>query len=354
MRIGIIGGYGHESIKQLPGVKLAWACDNFDQQALVRAKAAGVGDTYLDMDSLMQDFSPDLIYIGSAYALNGALAVRALERGFDVVSEKPLAVDRAVFNDLCRLTASGERRLIGEFTMRWMEPFQRARKLIQSGAIGCPVMIQAQKTYKFGAHRPDFYKERRYFGGIIPWVGSHAIDFVAWCTGLRFESVIATHGNRCFPEISEMEDHAIMQFRMTGGVHCLITSDFLRPSGASSHSDDRLRVTGSEGVIEIRNQEVFLCDAHKEYHWLCDCELPTGGDLAKAIVTAAQGQPHSEITTQECLHVTAAAMAARDAADHGGQLFEVPEIPSSKEHSVYPNSKPAAHQTVSAHRQSGL
>ena len=334
MRIGIIGGYGHESIRLLPGVKLAWACDGFDQQALRRAEAAGGHKTYPDMDSLLEDFCPDLVYIGSAYALNGSLAIRALERGFDVVSEKPLAVDKVVFDQLGLLTASGERRLIGEFTMRWMEPFQRARELIRSGAIGQPVIIQAQKTYKFGAYRPEFYKERRLFGGIIPWVAVHAIDFAAWCTGLRYESVRAMHGNRCFPEFAEMEDHAIMQFQMTGGVPCLITSDFLRPSGASSHSDDRLRVTGSEGVLEIRNREIFLSDAHKEYHWLCETEPLTRAKLAEVMVKAALGHPDSEITTQECLHVTAAALAARDAADHSGQLFQVAEIPTASKSPV--------------------
>jgi predicted dehydrogenase len=331
MKIGIIGGYGHESVKLLPGVRLARACDDFDQQALVRAKAEGNQQSYPSMDSLLEDFCPDLVYIGSAYALNGALAIRALERGFDVVCEKPLAVDFAVFKTLCHLTASGRRRLIGEFTMRWMEPFQRARQLIKSGAIGAPVIIQAQKTYKFGAHRPEFYKTRRFFGGILPWVASHAMDFAAWCTGLHYESVTAAHGNRCSPGFPEMEDHAIMQFQMTGGVPCLITSDFLRPLGASSHSDDRLRVTGSEGVLEIRNREVFLCDAHKEYRWNCESGHPSGGELAGLLVRAALGHPGSEITTHECLHVTAAAMAARESADHEGRLSRVSEFPDAQD-----------------------
>lgn len=317
MKIGIVGGYGHESIKFLPKVKLAWACDDYDKQALVKAKAFGSEKTYSSMEVMLEDFQPDIVYIGSVYARNGCLAVRALELGFDVVSEKPLATDQKTLDRLYELTANGKRRTIAEFTMRWMEPFKKARQLIQSGVIGQPVMIQAQKTYKFGTRRPNFYKSRELFGGIIPWVAVHAIDYAAWCTGLQYESVTAAHGNRCFPDYPEMEDHAALLFQMTGKIPCLITADFLRPQGASSHSDDRLRVTGSEGVVEVRGGEVWLTNASKDRHWHCKSAETSRARRATALAKAALGAVDPGITTLECLHITAAALAARDAADSG-------------------------------------
>src|SRR5690606_24708979 len=145
--------------------------------------------------------------------------------------------------------------------------FAKARELIHLGAIGDVVMVQAQKSYRFGTSRPDFYKTRALFGGIIPWVGTHAIDFARWCTGLSYETVTGRHGNRSFPAYGEMEDHAALFFTMKGGVPCLVTADFLRPEGAKTHSDDRLRVTGSKGVVEIRRTNVMITTEKGKERW---------------------------------------------------------------------------------------
>ena len=315
MKIGLIGGYGHECVKLWPDAELAWACDDFDDKALERAKAFGCGKTYPSMTALLDDFRPDVVYIGSVYGHNGCLAILAMERGFDVVSEKPLATDRQTLCQLHELTASGERRIIGEFAMRWQLVFAKAQELIRSGTIGEVAFIQAQKTYKFGPKRPDFYKSRELFGGIIPWVAVHAIDYAAWCTGLQYESVTAVQGNSCHPEYDEMEDHASMLFQMTGGVPCVITADFLRPEGASTHGDDRLRVTGSKGVIEIRNETLWIITTQAEESWTGDENEADGIQRAKDLVNAALGKSNPTISTAGCLHIAAAALAARDAAD---------------------------------------
>ena len=323
MKIGLVGGYGHECIKVLPGAELAWACDGYDQQALVRAASFGCQTTFASMGSMLEEFQPDIVYIGSAFALNGALAIHALECGFDVVSEKPLATDWGTLERLASLTASGSRRVIAEFTMRWLESFALARRMIQSGRIGSPVMVQAQKTYKFGAGRPTFYQSRELFGGIIPWVASHSIDYAAWCTGLSYESVTSCQGKRCFPDYPEMEDHASMLFKMTGDVPCVMTADFLRSEVATTHGDDRLRVTGTSGTIEVRNDEVFLTDSKGEHFWHCQPNADSSTRRAVDLMEAALGLATSEISTTESLHITAAALAARDSADHEGQCIQV-------------------------------
>jgi predicted dehydrogenase len=317
MKIGIVGGYGHECIKFLPGAELAWACDGYDLQALERARAFGCERTYLSMEEMLADFRPDIVYTGTFYAGNGRLAIQALELGFDVVSEKPLAASREDLLRLSELTKSGERRAIAEFAMRWNTAFKRVRDLIHDGAIGSVVMIHAQKSYQFGASRPDFYKSRKLFGGIIPWVAVHAIDYASWCTGLRYKSVVAIQGNRCFPAYPEMEDHSAMLFTMTGGIPCTITADFLRPEGAASHGDDRLRVTGSDGVLEIRNSDVYLANRQGEQHWKLETPDASAIQRASDLAEAACGISTSEISTSECLHVTGAAIAARYAADAG-------------------------------------
>lgn len=315
IRIGLVGAYGHQTARHYPGADVAWACDGYDQRALELAAAAGITRTFAAMDEMLAEFAPQVVYIGTAYADNGRLAVSALEKGFDVVSEKPIAADDQTLARLRELTADGSRRIIAEFTMRWMGAFQKARDLITAGAIGETVHIQAQKTYRFGSRRPDFYKTREQFGGIIPWVASHAIDYAAWCTGLSYTSAFARHGNRRFPDYPGMEDHAAMLFTMTDGVPCVISADFLRPAGAASHGDDRLRVTGTHGVIEVRGDAVTLTDPSGEQHWQCETTEALHRQRAQEMVDAALGKAVSTISVADSLHITEACLAARSSAD---------------------------------------
>lgn len=323
LKIGLVGGWGHESVRHYPGAHLAWACDH-DERALERA-AAGGRVVFRTMDELIECFRPDVIYVGTVFARNGVVAAEALERGFPVVCEKPLAADRKTLERLERLTDKGG-RVIAEFAMRWSAPFARARELVAAGQIGDVVFLQARKSYKFGAGRPDFYQLRETFGGIIPWVASHAIDFAAWSAGLSYRRVTAHQGNRCFPEYVEMEDHAVMLFEMSNGSPCAITADFLRPDGAASHGDNMLHLTGTQGVIEVRNSEVTLTTVAGVNRWMFEPDHGEAVRRAVHLVHAALGE-NGSITTGESLHITRAALAARLSADRhgvGGSQHSVP------------------------------
>jgi len=314
MKIGVIGGHGHFTIRHLPGAEFAWAADGYDDAAHAQSAALGGTQVFSDPEKLLSEFSPDLIYVGSVYAHNGRLAEWALEQGLPVVTEKPMASDFATLERIARLTAAGP-GIIAEQTMRWLPAFIKVRNIVREGLIGEPIMVQAQKSYKFGDRRPSFYRRREEFGGIIPWVAIHAIDFVFRCTGLRYEAVSAHHGNRNSPAYPEMEDFAMMTFLMKGGVPCVITADFLRPSGAGSHGDDRLRITGTEGVVEIRGDDVFLITSRGEESLILESSDLNWENVSRDMVNAALRRDESMITPEECLHVTSAALAAREAAD---------------------------------------
>lgn len=324
MKIGIVGGHGHESIRIHPEAEFAWAGDGFDGEAERRAMARG-GRFFPDMAALLRDFDPALIYIGSAYARNGALAVEALRAGRSVIIEKPLAATHDDLATLRRITTETGLSIIAEFTMRWSPAIRKVRDLVQSGALGKPVLIQAQKTYKFGRTRPAFYRHRSTFGGIIPWVAAHAIDYCSWCTGLRYRSVSATHGNRRFPDYPEMEDHAALFFQMDDHVPCLITADFLRPEGAASHGDDRLRITGENAVVEMQDSEVVLIDASHTRRWKCEPSEENQIQRACDLVGAALGKS-ADLSMNESFAITEAALIARDAADAHARTHRLTEL----------------------------
>ena len=57
-----------------------------------------------------------------------------------------------------------------------------------------------------------------------------------------------------------MESTATVDMTLSGGVEAQLHMDFLRPANAPTHGDDRIRIAGDAGVLEVRNNRVWLID----------------------------------------------------------------------------------------------
>ena len=90
--------------------------------------------------------------------------------------------------------------------MRTLPIFRAARQAVQQGAIGDPILISSQKSYKYGAKRPWFYRERKTYGGTISWVGIHALDYMEWVSGQKYTHVAAYEGNKAHSQSPGCEE----------------------------------------------------------------------------------------------------------------------------------------------------
>ena len=124
-------------------------------------------------------------------------------------------------------------------------------------------MLNGQKSYKAGKRGPLFHKRETY-GGTIPWVGIHALDWVLWFSGKRVKTVSAVQSSMANNHNGTMEATAICLFQLEDEVVAHINIDYLRPQTAETHGDDRIRIAGTKGVIEVRGGKVYLINGEAE------------------------------------------------------------------------------------------
>ena len=74
-----------------------------------------------------------------------------------------------------------------------------------------------------------------------------------FCAGRRFRRVLGVQGNLSRPALAGMEDHCVALFELENGASAVVHADYLRPAKAATHGDDRLRIAGSRGVVEVRD-----------------------------------------------------------------------------------------------------
>jgi len=187
-----------------------------------------------------------------------------------------------------------------------------ASNAVQAGAIGDPRILEGRKSYRCG-NRDEFYRKRVTYGGTIPWVGSHAIDWVQWFSGQKFKSVYAAHSTKANRGHGEMEMTSMCLFEMTNDVIATVSIDYLRPDNAPSHGDDRIRVGGTEGVIEVRGGQAYLINGAVKGEQV----LPLSSDrqIFKEFLAQCKGTGKCLVTAENTLDITEVCLLAMKSAD---------------------------------------
>jgi predicted dehydrogenase len=282
----------------------------------------------VDRDRLLDDPSIDLIVLCAVPRDRAELAIAAMRRGKDVLSDKPGVTtlqQLAAVQDAVRATG---RIWSVCFSERFIKPSARkAWELVRAGAIG-----QVVQTIGLGPHRlnralrPAWFFDKPAYGGIINDIGCHQIDqFLAFAGAEDASIVSSTIG--CFgTEPPGFEDFAELTLQ-TPSVRGYARIDWFTADGLPSWGDGRLFVLGTEGTIEVRKnvdiagrdggEHVFLVDRTGTRYVPCDEVRVTYfrdfvADLQRRAATSV---PQSHVFTVCRLALEAQAAATRFVAE---------------------------------------
>jgi predicted dehydrogenase len=322
MRLAFIGGCGHHYLAAALGDPVtagnierpvAMAGDGVDEAA-ARRFAAGLGDFqwFDDAERMFDSFAPDTVSVGAVYGHNSRFVAAALRRGIKVVSDKPIAASWEALREIQSLATHGT--LLTELPFRAQLEFRAAREAVRQGLIGDVVLATAQKSYRFGV-RPDWYSRREDYGGTLLWVASHGIDAIAFVSGRRLLTAFGHQGNVSRPQFGTMEDHTVSIFELEGGGTGVVHADYLRPKSAATHGDDRVRIAGSLGVVEVRDDRCRLMTMDQSERDITDSV--TVRAVHQELLAALRDETNEFYSTTASLELASTLLRARDAADSG-------------------------------------
>ena len=323
----LIGSRGHwgyfknavERIDRINWTAYSPGCGDSPQRVADAAAAMGKNiRIYDDYCQMLDTEKPDVAVIDGPFHLHAEMCCEVLKRNIHVFCEKPIALtleDLKRIEDTYKNCAPGV-EIISMVGLRAEATFLTAYRAIQQGAIGKVKMVNTRKSYKLG-NRPDFYKERATYGGTIPWVGSHALDWCLWYSGAKsFKSFQAYHSTSDNRDHGELEMTALVAGVMDNGVLVSASIDYLRPSTAPTHGDDRARIAGTDGVIEVMKGEVTLINADGEQKLEL---LPMRGIFYDFALHLLDGE-EALVNAEQTFELTRACLAARDLADQYGDI----------------------------------
>ncbi|MBN1676614.1 MAG: Gfo/Idh/MocA family oxidoreductase [Kiritimatiellae bacterium] len=116
----------------------------------------------------------DLIVNASPSHLHVPLSIQALEAGFNVLCEKPLARKVAEVDKVVRAAKKAGKLMAVFQNNRYADGFQQVRKVIESGVLGRIVLIKAGANGF--SRRWDWQTLRKNYGGNLLNTGPHSMD----------------------------------------------------------------------------------------------------------------------------------------------------------------------------------
>jgi predicted dehydrogenase len=209
-----------------------------------KAQAYPGARAWATMEEAAADPAVDAVYIAMPVAIHADAAIAALRAGKHVLCEKPMAMS---FTQSERMAAEARaaRRLLGVSYYRRLYPkLIRARQLVKEGAIGRPLLAEANCHSWLDTDGRDWLRDPALAGGGPLYdTASHRIDAMNFLFG-KVERACGLLSNAVHR--MGVEDCATVLMGLPGGVHAVVDVRW-----NSRVARDQFRIIGEDGEINL-------------------------------------------------------------------------------------------------------
>ncbi|URI07158.1 Gfo/Idh/MocA family oxidoreductase [Aquincola tertiaricarbonis] len=235
----------------------------------------------------------DAVSIVTPNHLHFPVAMAFVQAGFHVVCDKPLVHTSEQARQLVQAVQQAGTVFGVTYNYSGYPMVREARELVRQGAIGRIRKVvmeyhQGWLSRQIESKQADWRTDpaRSGLAGAVGDIGTHAEHLIATVTGLQIESLCADLST--FVPGRQLDDDASILLRFKGGAKGVLLCSQIE---AGCENDIRLRVFGSEGYLDWRQEEPNLlihapADGPKRVltrnaPWLSEaakvaCRLPAG------------------------------------------------------------------------------
>jgi predicted dehydrogenase len=262
------GGMAHmhaERFKGIKGVKLVAACDIVPGRAVEFAEKFGIPQVFTDVDELLAQVEIDAVTVVTVDAAHAPVSLKAIAKGKHVLCEKPLATNYAEAKTMADAAQKAGVINMINFSYRDSAAIQKAHQLVQKGALGRIMHIEASYLQSWlsstiwGDWHTDPAKLWRLStqhgsGGVLGDVGVHILDFATFGAGdveslnCRLRAFHKADGDKIGEYPLDANDSAVISVEMKEGALGTVTATRWATGQVNSL---RLRIYGDEGAIIV-------------------------------------------------------------------------------------------------------
>jgi len=219
------------------------------------AEELNTNDYYTNFEEALIKSDFNAVCIGVPTFAHCEAIIKAAEAGKHIYSEKPLCISLKEVDKIERVIKENKVKFQIDFMRRFDKNFLRAKKLVEEGAIGTPILIKS--VGRGPGLPPEWYADLNKSNGLLAEVNSHDFDSIRWLIGSNFKQVYALANNFKLPQYKEkypdFYDTAAVILKFENGVLGMV--DGCCP--ATYGYDVRVEILGTEGMLQIGSQQAY-------------------------------------------------------------------------------------------------
>ena len=307
IRIAVIGvggwGKNHARVLKDPG-HLAAICDLDAARAKEIADKHGV-ESYSSIDDMLGKERLDGCLVCTPTKTHAAVAKKMMEHGVNAFVEKPMSFSSKECEEMMEMAEKKNVVLTSGYVERFNPAVSDARKLIEGGMYGDPMMIEFHRENRMPLHIKDV--------GVIYDTSVHDIDAAMFLFGSRPNVVFARAGKR----FHAFEDFATIMLGFEGQKVAIIASNWLTPKKVRTFS-----AVCTDGIItgDFLTQEIRIDHADATIAPRRQFQEPLTLEL-KNFIEAIEGKSKIVVTAADATNVTRVAEAAILSSNTGSPVY---------------------------------
>ena len=260
-------------------------------------------------NEILENDKIDMILISSIPKDRANHSIEALKSGKDVMVDKPGCTSLDQLDNLKQAVKETGKIWSVNFSERFhVAAIAKAEQLVAEGKIGKVKQTMGTGPHRQGNYeRPDWFYDRKSYGGVITDIGSHQIHQFLVFTGSNKAKInhalVENTTKKQFPGFQDFGE-----VNLTGNEgHGYIRLDWFTPDALPTWGDGRLFILGEKGFIEIRkytdlaksNSGNHLYYANNEEVKHMDCKnvkLPYFRNLIEDVLNRSETACSQELT----------------------------------------------------------
>lgn len=265
LNIGIVGmgkmGAIHaDLINETKELKLLAACEkNRDRIDDIRKNYQI--DVCDSIDNLLDIEELDYIVIATTNETHEEIAIKAMEKGKNVIVEKPMSLNYQSTLKMIKTSEKYGKNLFVHHSRRWDRDYLLVKKTLDSDLLGDILLMQARvmlcdegwPAWGIDGIKNPWRIKKEYGGGILLDWGAHLIDQILQLAGKDPIGIYGILQNGVWS--SEVEDYFFSVLRFDSNLICQVEA-----SNNSRISPSRWFIIGTKGTLAFRGKSTPIWD----------------------------------------------------------------------------------------------
>lgn len=258
IKVGVIGCGFIASAWHIPGFKslkkdavVQAVCDLNPSLATSVAKQFNIPKSYSNVSQMLRDEDLDIVDICTPPQTHASLAIEAMEKGCNVLLEKPMALKLSDCDEMINISKKQGSKLCIVHNELFRPPLLKAKELVEKGDIG---KVLGMEWCRF-THREEYLARENHWihklpGGVLGETGPHAVY-----TSLAF-----------LKKITDVDITAANNLKYSWAPYDYFDITFkggdMISSAIISHCSDNyvadISIFGTEGILRMDLQSMLL------------------------------------------------------------------------------------------------